>query len=140
MKQFLFLLSFFCVNAIFGQNNITGTWNNDEVGTLVLNANGNGTFAGGSFTYTNTANKIFASSEQGDFTYSYKIVSGQLILSGGIFEAPVTFTKSKSNSSSANTGSTKSGSVDKSIVGTWCWINTSSTYTSSSGNTRCIVI
>lgn len=120
------------------QNSITGTWNNDEVGTLTFNANGNGTFAGSSFTFTNTSNKIFASSEDGDFIYNYKITNGQLIISGGIFDAPVTFSKTKTSSS--GTSSPKSGSIDKSIVGTWCWTNASSTYTSSSSNTRCIVI
>lgn len=120
------------------QNSITGTWNNDEVGTLTFNANGNGTFAGSSFTFTNTSNKIFASSEDGDFIYNYKMTNGQLIISGGIFDAPVTFSKTKTSSS--GTSSPKTGSIDKSIVGTWCWTNASSTYTSSSSNTRCIVI
>jgi hypothetical protein len=92
------------------------------------------------FTYTNTANKIFASSEEGDFTYNYKLVNGQLIISGGVFPQPVTFTKSK-NSISGTSGNTKIGSIDKSIVGTWCWANTSGTYTNaSSSSTRFIVI
>jgi hypothetical protein len=140
MNQLFTLLFFVLFFQTQAQNNITGTWNSDEVGTLTFNSNGNGNLAGGNFTYTNTANKIFASSEEGDFTYNYKLVNGQLIISGGVFPQPVTFTKSK-NSISGTSGNTKSGSIDKSIVGTWCWTNTSGTYTNaSSSSTRCIII
>ncbi|MCC6584020.1 MAG: hypothetical protein IT271_09975 [Chitinophagales bacterium] len=140
MKNLFSLLLLVFTLQVYGQSNIYGTWNNEEVGTLIFNSNGSGTFAGGSFTYTSTASKIFAYSEDGNFTYSYKVVNGQLIISGGIFPAPVTFTKSK-NTSSGTSGNTKSGSIDKSIVGTWCWTKTSGTYTNaSSGSTRCIVI
>lgn len=139
MKNLFSLLLFIFALHTYGQSNINGTWNNDEVGTLTFNSNGSGTFAGGSFTYTSTANKIFAYSDDGDFVYNYKMVSGQLIISGGIFPEPVTFTKTK-NTSSGSTAS-KSGGIDKSIVGTWCWTSTSGTYTNaSSSSTRCIVI
>ena len=140
MKQLLLLCLIACFGVAFSQNSILGTWNNDEVGALVFNANGNGSFGGGSFTFTNTANKIFASSDDGDFVYTYKFSNGQLIISGGIFDAPVAFTKTKGSSSINSNSTSKSGGIDKSIVGTWCWTNASSTYTSSSSNTRCIVI
>lgn len=139
MKYLILTVLLFITTIVSAQNNITGTWNNDEVGALVFNSNGNGSFAGGSFTYTSTANKIFASSDDGDFNYNYKLVNGQLIISGGIFPAPVTFTKAKSSSS--NTSTSKSGSIDKSIVGTWCWTNASGVNTNAtSSNTRCLVI
>lgn len=138
MKQLLLICNIAFFSVAFSQNSIIGNWNNDEVGALTFNTNGNGTFGGSSFTFTNTANKIFASSDDGDFVYSYKLTNGQLTISGGIFDAPVTFTKTKNTSSSA--GTSKSGSIDKSIVGTWCWTNASSTYSSSSSNTRCLVI
>ena len=98
MKNLFSLLLLLFALQVYGQSNIYGTWNNEEVGTLTFNPNGSGTFAGGSFTYTSTGNKIFAYSEDGDFTYSYKVVNGQLIISGGIFPAPFTFTKNKNTS------------------------------------------
>ena len=139
MKNLFFTLALFITSVISAQNNIVGTWNNDEVGALVFNSNGNGTFAGSSFTYTTTSTKIFARSDDGDFNYNYKLANGQLIVSGGIFPAPVTFTKAKSSTS--NTSTSKSGSIDKSIVGTWCWTNASGVNTNAtSSNTRCLVI
>lgn len=139
MKNLYSLLLLLFAFHTYGQSNIHGTWNNDEVGSLTFNSNGNGTFAGGSFRYTSTGNKIFTSSEDGDFNYNYKVLNGQLIVSGGIFPAPVTFTKAKTTPSSSS--SSKSGSIDKSIVGTWCWTKASGTYTNaSSSSTRCIVI
>jgi hypothetical protein len=139
MKNLFFTIGLFIICLACAESNITGTWNNDEVGALVFNANGNGSFAGGAFTFTSTATKIFASSDDGDFTYNYKLVNGQLILSGGIFPAPVTFTKTKSSTSSSS--SSKSGSIDKSIVGTWCWTNASGVNSNAtSSSTRCIVI
>lgn len=140
MRYLIFTMILFVTSIVSAQNSIIGTWNNDEMGTLVFYANGNGSFAGGDFTYTSTSNKIFAHSDDGDFSYTYKFVNGELIISGGIFPQPVAFTKMKAGSNSTNAGNTKSGSIDKSIVGTWCWTNASGVNTNAtSSNTRCIV-
>ncbi len=132
----LFLLF---VQATIAQS-LFGTWKNDEYGTLVLQSNGQGSLDGTSFTFTKTASKIIATDVYGEsFYYTYKISNSQLQLSGGIFEGPVVFTGANTNAAKTSNKSNTNGN-DKSIVGTWCWTNASSTYTSSSSNTRCIVI
>ena len=137
MRKIFLSLIFILPVLGFSQSTLFGTWNNPSVGTLILQANGNGSLDGGAFTFTHTANKIIAFSDDGTFNYYYKFSNGNLVVSGGIFENPVTFRKAKTNTVN---NSSKSGSIDKSIVGTWCWTNASATYTSSSSNTRCIVI
>ena len=140
MKTLIFGIVLFSASILFAQNGIIGTWQNNELSALVFNSNGNGSFGGGNFTYTATSNKIFASSEDGYFIYNYKLVNSQIVVSGGIFPNPVTFSKNKTTINSNSSNTNKTGSIDKSIVGTWCCTNASSTYTSSSSNTRWIVI
>ncbi len=140
MKNLFFSFLFFSSFYMSGQN-IVGTWNNDDFGKLVFKSDGNGSLGNADFTFTYTANKIIATDEDGqNYYYSYKLSNGQLNISGGIFESPVTFTKSGSTNSATNSGATKGG-IDKSIVGTWCWTNASGVNTNAtSSNTRCLII
>ncbi|MCB0507789.1 MAG: hypothetical protein R2739_02695 [Chitinophagales bacterium] len=139
MKLILSTILIIFIQSTFAQS-LFGTWNNSDYGTLTLNSNGEGSLDGIGFSFTKTASKLIATDENGEnFYYTYKISNNQLILSGGIFNGTVVFVSANTKTiNSINKSS--SGTIDNSIVGTWCWTNASSTYTSSSSNSKCIVI
>ena len=138
----IFFLGFFIISTVaIAQNKIVGTWKNDQAGTLILNANGTGSFEGDAFTYTNNAKKIFVNFDGEVTTYSYYFNNGQLVVSGGDFVQPIAFTNTKSSGNPTGKSKNSGGrGIDKSIVGTWCWTNASNNSYTSSSNTRCIVI
>jgi hypothetical protein len=143
MKTLFFLSFIIITTTVYAQNKLVGTWKNDQFGSLVLKANGTGSFEGDAFTYTSNSSKIFVNFDGDVTTYSYQINEGKLIVSGGDFGQPVTFYKEgSSNKSTPNRKNTteSGGGIDKSIVGTWCWTNASNNSHTSSSNTRCIVI
>lgn len=140
-------------NLSFSQNPLKGTWQNKFSGKLIMAENGKGLFNDEPFTYTFTSSSFKTQNNYGEtYEYKYKIENDILTVSGGHFYFPVKFTKISSEANIPGAGSSgvivtpstgsnnQSAVVDQSIVGTWCWTNTSSTYTSGSSNTRCIII
>jgi len=145
MKKLLFFCFIFFAVSTFAQQTIIGTWSNQENGILVFEQNGKGSYQGSVFNYFSNKKRIIVTDVDGEvYTFNYILEGNKLTLSGGIFAAPVVFTKGKNSTNKTSTNNTqqtnKGGKIDMSIVGTWCWTNASSTYTSSSSNTKCIII
>jgi hypothetical protein len=108
------------------KNVLTGKWTNNQFGfamILQLNTDGSGTFDEERITYTATANTLAMKQEGQTINYKYVLQNGQLTLSGGDLDAPVTFTKDGDKTTAfaqkpaITTPPAKSGNT--SIVGTW---------------------
>ncbi|MBA4853102.1 hypothetical protein [Emticicia sp. BO119] len=122
---------------------ITGTWSGNGE-TMIFQAGGQGSYNGVGFQYSISGNNISITGATGTTTLQYTVNGNYLTLSGNGTTAILQ--KGKANSTSSGgygqtqSGNTVSGGIDQSIVGKWCWANTSSTYSSSYNSTKCIVI
>ncbi len=145
------IILFFLLNVsliVSAQSPWVGTWHNDNSGTLVLNANGEGSLSGNTFNYAVDNGILVAYDEYGVYYLNIKVNANQLTINGELTQnTPIIFTKTKGNAL-ANQSVNKmnqnvnneQGIIDQSIVGTWCWTNASATYSSSSSYSSCIVI
>lgn len=124
---------------------LSGTWSGNGV-TVTFQSNGQGVYNDAPFTYTTTGNTLIATGSEGTSYFQYEISGNYLtllangtstILQRGAANA------TPSNNTYAGTPTTSGqlqGTIDPSVVGKWCWANTSSTYSTSSSSSRCIVI
>ena len=103
MKHLFLFIYLVATVSVFAQKNITGSWENEALGTMILDSTGRGSFAGAVFTYTYTTDKIVASSIDGEMLiYNYSIADEQLIISGGNFAYPFTFVRLKKTEENTN--------------------------------------
>lgn len=122
---------------------IVGTWSGNGE-TMVFQAGGQGSYNGQGFQYSTSGNNVSIIGGTGTTTLQYAVNGNYLTLSGNGTTAILQ--KGTANSASpggyglAPSGNTGGGSIDQSIVGKWCWVNTSSTSSSSYNSSKCIVI
>ncbi len=128
---------------------LTGTWSGNGE-TMVFQAGGKGLYNGVAFNYTTSGDVLTISSSSGSSDLQFAVNGNYLTLSGNgttvmlqrgtAYSAPSgnnqTYGQNSGGSYSQNSG----GGIDQSIVGKWCWVNTSSTYSSSYNSSKCIVI
>lgn len=120
-------------------SNLLGAWSaNGE--TVIFNADKTGTYNGNRFNYSISGNILTTSDNTGTTVFNYSVNGNYLTLVGGgvnvIMQRGAAASGSQSNTYNKNTG----GGIDQSIVGKWCWVNASSTYTSSISSSKCIVL
>ena len=108
------------------KTSLAGKWTNNQFGfamILQLNADGSGTFDEEKITYTSTANTLSVRQEGQTTNYKYVLQNGQLTLSGGDLDAPISFSKADGTSSATAQKTTPTTpltkSTNSSIVGTW---------------------
>ncbi|RFS15217.1 hypothetical protein [Emticicia sp. C21] len=127
-----------------GGSSIVGTWSGNGE-TMVFQASGQGSYNGVGFQYNTSGNNVSITGATGTTTLQYAVNGNYLTLSGNGTTAILQ--KGTANGSTAggygqtSTGNSGGGGgIDQSIVGKWCWANTSSTSSSSYNSTKCIVI
>jgi hypothetical protein len=121
-------------------SNLLGTWSvNGE--TVVFNADKTGSYNGNRFNYIINGNTLTTSDNTGTTVFNYSVNGNNLTLIGGGVNVIMQRGAANTNTSQSNTYSKNTGGgIDQSIVGKWCWVNASSTYTSSSSSSKCIVL
>lgn len=118
--------------------NLLGTWSvNGE--TVVFKNDKTGTYNGNPFRYSVVGNTLTTSDNTGTTVFTFAVNGNYLTLIGG--GVNVVMQRGNASNSQSNTyGKSSGGGIDQSIVGKWCWANTSSTYSSSYNSSKCIVI
>ncbi|GGD57400.1 hypothetical protein GCM10011514_21870 [Emticicia aquatilis] len=118
--------------------NLLGTWSvNGE--TVVFKNDKTGTYNGNPFRYSVAGNTLTTSGNTGTTVFTFAVNGNYLTLIGG--GVNVVMQRGNASNSQSNTyGKSSGGGIDQSIVGKWCWANTSSTYSSSYNSSKCIVI
>ncbi|GAB3512444.1 hypothetical protein GCM10027442_23700 [Emticicia fontis] len=126
-----------------GNASIVGTWSGNGE-TMVFQAGGQGSYNGAGFQYNTSGNNVSITGATGTTTLQYSVNGNYLTLSGNgttaILQKGTANSASSGGYSQAPANNAGGGSIDQSIVGKWCWANTSSTYSSSYNSTKCIVI
>ena len=128
-----------------GRSSIVGTWSGNGE-TMVFQAGGQGSYNGVGFQYNTSGNNVSIIGAADTTTLQYSVNGNYLTLSGNgttaILQKGTTNGATAGGYGQASAGNTVGGggSIDQSIVGKWCWANTSSTYSSSYNSTKCIVI
>jgi hypothetical protein len=128
-----------------GSSSIVGTWSRNGE-TMIFQADGQGSYNGVGFQYNTSGNNVSITVATGTSTLQYSVSGNYLTLSGNGTTAILQ--KGTANGATAggygqtSAGNTegRSGGIDQSITGKWCWANTSSTTSSSYNSTKCIVI
>jgi hypothetical protein len=121
-------------------SSIVGTWSGNGE-TMIFQAGGQGSYNGVVFQYSISGNNISITGATGTTTLKYSVDGNYLTLIGNGTTAILQ--KGTANGTIAGDygkASAGGGGIDQSIVGKWCWANTSSTYSSSYNSTKCIVI
>lgn len=113
--------------------NLIGIWSGQGE-TIEFDHAGNCKYLGQTYAFQAAAGQITLSSSQGQASFSYQIKGDDLILSGN--NQRITYTRgTASQSVPANRGS-----VATELVGSWCYMNTTSTYSGGSSYSRCIAL
>lgn len=122
---------------------IVGTWSGNGE-RMVFQAGGQGSYNGVGFQYSTSGNNVSITGATGTTTLQYTVNGNYLTLSGNgttaILQKGTANSATSGGYGQAPAGNTGGGSIDQSIVGKWCWANTSSTTSSSYNSTKCIVI
>ncbi len=136
MKTLILILLSACTFAQIGSKvqiskpQLTGKWSNNEFGfamVLELNTDGSGNFDGEKITYTNSTSALTIKQDGETTVYKYVLQNNKLILSGGDLDAPITFSKGTSSTTSNltiptnfSTNTTKTnGNTPANLLGTW---------------------
>jgi hypothetical protein len=123
-------------NASVVNTNIIGIWSAPGE-TLEFKADGKCIYLGNTFSYTQSGTIITIITSQGNAQFSYRVEGNQMHLMANGQE--VVYRKGETGNS--NTSSfTDSKNIDQSLVGKWCWTNTTSTNTGGSSSSECIVL
>ncbi|RYU93696.1 hypothetical protein [Emticicia agri] len=123
-------------------SSIVGTWSGNGE-TMIFQASGQGSYNGVGFQYSTSGNNVSITGSTGTTTLQYAVNGNYLTLSGNGTTAVLqkgTANGATSGSYGQAQGGNTGGGIDQSIVGKWCWANTSSTSSSSYNSTKCIVI
>ena len=130
-------------SAKSNNSSIVGTWSGNGE-TMVFQAGGQGAYNGVGFQYSTSGHNISITGATGTTTLQYSVNGNYLTLSGNgttaILQKGTANGATSGGYGQAQNGSAGGGGIDQSIVGKWCWANTSSTYSSSYNSTKCIVI
>lgn len=128
---------------------LTGTWSGNGE-TMVFQGGGKGLYNGIAFDYTTNGNILTISSSSGSSDLQFSVNGNYLTLSGNgttvmlqrgtAYAAPSGNNQAYGQNSGGYSQNSVGGGIDQSIVGKWCWANTSSTYSSSYNSSKCIVI
>lgn len=116
--------------------NIIGIWSAPGE-TLEFKADGKCIYLGNTFSYTQSDKIIAIISTQGNAQFSYRVEGNQLHLMANGQE--VVYTKGETNNNAISSFS-DAKNIDQSLVGKWCWTNTTTTNTGGSSNSECIVL
>jgi hypothetical protein len=116
---------------------IIGVWSTQGE-TLEFKPDGQCIYLGNTFTYTLSNTSITIITTQGNAQFSYSVKGNQLHLMANGQEVVYTKSGAITNTSSSSFDNVKN--IDQSLVGKWCWTNTTTTNTGGSSNSECIVL
>lgn len=115
--------------------NLIGVWS-AQGETLEFKSNGQCIYLGNTFSYNQTDKLLTIVTSQGNAQFSYRLEGDKLHL--GANGEEIVYTKG-GQSGNTITQSTNS-SIDPSLVGKWCWTNTTTTNSGGSSTSECIVL
>lgn len=117
---------------------LLGAWSGNGE-TIDFKPNGQVIYLGSTYRYEANKGIVALITDQGSVVFNYSIAGSQLTLSAN--GKQVSYTKGTGGSATTNNNSNNSGrQVPQELVGKWCWISTSSTYSGGSSSQRCIVL
>lgn len=122
--------------ASSANTDIIGSWSAPGE-TLEFKADGKCIYLGNTFSFTQSSTIITIITSQGNAQFSYRVEGNQLHLMANGQE--VVYRKGETNSTTSSSFS-EAKNIDQSLVGKWCWTNTTTSNTGGSSNSECIVL
>ncbi|MCZ8216663.1 MAG: hypothetical protein O9262_10515 [Cyclobacteriaceae bacterium] len=124
------------VSTPSNNTNLVGIWSAPGE-RLEFKSDGKCIYLGNTFSYTQSGTMLTIITTQGNAQFSYRLTGNQLHLMANGQE--VVYTRGDTNNNTASSFS-DAKNVDQSLVGKWCWTNTTTTNTGGSSNSECIVL
>ncbi len=122
---------------------LIGTWSGNGE-TMVFQSGGKGSYNNIPFSYSVSGSVLTIAGSSGTSELRFNVNGNYLTLSGNgttvMLQKGTAYSGAGGNNSAYESNPGASGGIDQSIVGKWCWVNASSTYTSSYSGSKCIVI
>jgi hypothetical protein len=117
--------------------NLIGVWSGYNE-TLEFKNSGECVYRGQAYRSSVSGNIITLETTQGNFLMEYAVTGNQLNLT--VNGQKVVYTKSGTTNPTTSTAQSGRGNLDMTLVGKWCYMNVSSSYSGGSSTSECITL
>ncbi len=118
-------------------SNLIGVWSGSGE-SIEFKTDGNCIYLGNTFPYEISQGHVVLTTSQGKIMFAYSIQGDELVISAN--GKQVLYNRGNGNAGNNSVANNNAGGVAMELVGKWCYVNVTSTYSGGSSADECIVL